>query len=215
LESFLNGELQGPSVTRVVLEGDPAPNIIEFASAEKADLIVMPTHGHGPLRQFFWGSVLAKVLNDSGCPVWTGAHLADVPSKRSPLFHKIACAVDLGPHTLNALSWASQFASAFGALLLVIHILKPATGPRVNGSREESHLETVNRAREEIKRLLGTLGINADVAVASGSVPQVVHDLVLGLAADILVIGRYGPPSRLHADTYTLIRQSYCPVVSV
>jgi nucleotide-binding universal stress UspA family protein len=215
LESFLNSELQGPSVTPVVVEGDPALNIVEFACAEKADLIVMPTHGHGPLRQFVWGSVLAKVLNDSHCPVWTGVHLADVSSQRSPLFHKIACAVDLGTQTLSTLAWASQFASAFRAPLLVIHVIQPVTGTRLNGSSGDPQLEAVNRAREELERLLTTLGINADIAVASGSVSQVVHDIVLGLAADILVIGRFWPPSRLHADTYTLIRQSHCPVVSV
>jgi nucleotide-binding universal stress UspA family protein len=199
----------------VVVEGEPAPNIVEFASAEKADLIIMPTHGHRPFRQLFWSSIVAKVLHDSCCPVWTGVHLADVVSKHPPFFHRIACAVDLGPHTLSALSWASQFASAFGALLLVIHVVKPATGTRLNGSVGDFQLEAVNRAREEIGRLLSNLDINADIAVGSGSVSQVVYDLALGFAADILVIGRYGLPRRLHADTYTLIRQSHCPVVSV
>jgi nucleotide-binding universal stress UspA family protein len=215
LESFLSGELQGPSVTRVVIKGDPAPNIVELASVEKADLIVMPAHGHRPFRELLWGSVVAKVLHDSCCPVWTGVHLANIASTHSLFFHRIACAIDLGPHTLNALAWASEFASAFGAPLLVIHIIKPVTAAGVNGSAGESQLDAVSRARGEIEHLLGKLGIIAEIAVGAGSASKVIYDLALGFAADLLVIGRHELPIRLHADTFTLIRKSHCPVVSV
>ena len=43
----------------------------ETARDEKVDLIVMSTHGHGVLYRFLLGSVAAKVLHDSDCPVWT------------------------------------------------------------------------------------------------------------------------------------------------
>ncbi len=172
----------------------------------------MSTQGHRPFRQFFLSSVVAKVLRDSSCPVWTGVHLADVAVNDFAVFQKIGCAIDLGLHTESALRWASQFASAFGALLLVIHVTKPTTGTKLDSA---AHVELVRQAREEIAYLLSSLGINAEIAVGSGSVPQVVYDLALGFAADILVIGRYAEPHRLHSDTYTIIRRSHCPVVSV
>lgn len=215
LESFLNTELQGTSVTRAVIKGDPAAIIVELASAERADLIVMPAHGHRPFRELLWGSVVAKVLHDSCCPVWTGVHLANIASTHSLVFHRIACAIDLGPHTLNALAWASEFASAFDAQLLVIHIIKPVTGVRVNGSAGDSQFDAVSHARGEIERLLSNSGIIAEIAVGTGSAPKVIYDLALGFAADLLVIGRHELPTRLHADTFTLIRESHCPVVSV
>jgi nucleotide-binding universal stress UspA family protein len=45
--------------------GDPAQNLVQLAHAEAVDLIVMPTHGHGPIRRSILGSVAAKVLHGS------------------------------------------------------------------------------------------------------------------------------------------------------
>ena len=55
LETFLAAELAGTEARRVVLEGDPARQIVEYAHEENVGLIVMPTHGYGPFRQFILG----------------------------------------------------------------------------------------------------------------------------------------------------------------
>jgi hypothetical protein len=77
---------------RVVLEGDPARQIVDYAHEEKVDLIVMPTHGYGPFRQFILGSITAKVLHDADCPVWTGVHLEEAPQVTEPHRSGISCA---------------------------------------------------------------------------------------------------------------------------
>ena len=73
LEAFLAEDLQGLSVKRVLLVGDPGREIVKYAHSHKFGLIVLPTHGYGPFRQFLLGSVTAKVLHDADCPVWTVA----------------------------------------------------------------------------------------------------------------------------------------------
>src|ERR1022692_4082168 len=103
-------------VRRVVLEGDPTQTIVEFASAEKCDLIVMPTHGYGPFRRFLLGSVTAKVLHDAICPVWTGPHMERAPDYSSVHFQNIVCAIDPGEPPLVVASAAE----ATSADLLVI-----------------------------------------------------------------------------------------------
>ena len=65
LETFLAGELQGVQAKRVVLDGDPARQIVDYAHEENVGLIVMPTHGYGPFRQFILGSITAKVLHEA------------------------------------------------------------------------------------------------------------------------------------------------------
>ena len=65
VDSFLKNEFQNVATTRVMLEGDPASRIAEYAGHEKVDLIMMPTHGYGPFRRFLLGSVTAKVLHDN------------------------------------------------------------------------------------------------------------------------------------------------------
>ena len=77
LDQSLRPELDGIAVKRLVLRGDAAREIAQTARNEKVDLIAMSTHGFGAFYRFLLGSVTAKVLHDSGCPVWTGAHLEE------------------------------------------------------------------------------------------------------------------------------------------
>lgn len=55
----------------LVLRGDPADQIVETASRERADLIVIATHGHTGFRRFMFGSVAEKVVRRSDRPVLT------------------------------------------------------------------------------------------------------------------------------------------------
>lgn len=52
-----------------VLSGDAAHQIVDAARQEKADLIVMSTHGETGWRRFVSGSVAEKVVRLAECPV--------------------------------------------------------------------------------------------------------------------------------------------------
>src|SRR5215813_10159269 len=78
LEYFLDEELKHLQLKRILIEGDPARKLVEYASSHEMDLIVMPTHGYGGFRRFMLGSVTAKVLHDADIPVLTGVHMEDV-----------------------------------------------------------------------------------------------------------------------------------------
>jgi nucleotide-binding universal stress UspA family protein len=49
----------------LVVEGDPASTILEFAEQNKIDLLVMGTLGKGGLERFLLGSVTDKVVKHS------------------------------------------------------------------------------------------------------------------------------------------------------
>jgi nucleotide-binding universal stress UspA family protein len=51
--------------------GNPARRITEIASDRDADVIVMGTHGRGPVAHFIMGSVAERVVRTAGCPVLT------------------------------------------------------------------------------------------------------------------------------------------------
>lgn len=59
----------GLRVTPVVQTGNAAESIIDYASAEGVDLIVMSTHGRSGVRRWVYGSVADKVLRGATCPV--------------------------------------------------------------------------------------------------------------------------------------------------
>jgi nucleotide-binding universal stress UspA family protein len=53
----------------VFLEGDPATEIIRYATASNIDLIVMGTHGRTGLERLLLGSVAEQVLRGAPCSV--------------------------------------------------------------------------------------------------------------------------------------------------
>ena len=52
-----------------VLEGDPAIGIIEYATTNKVNLIVMATHGRSGLGRWAYGSVAQKILHGASSPI--------------------------------------------------------------------------------------------------------------------------------------------------
>ncbi len=53
----------------MVIQGDPATQIVRLADDEQADIIIIATHGLTGLRKFMFGSVTEKVIRLSNCPV--------------------------------------------------------------------------------------------------------------------------------------------------
>jgi nucleotide-binding universal stress UspA family protein len=59
----------GISVRHVLLEGDPAEQIVRHAAESHTDLIVMGTQGRTGMERLLLGSVAEKVLRDATCSV--------------------------------------------------------------------------------------------------------------------------------------------------
>ena len=53
----------------IVVSGEPAEAIVDTATNEHADLIVMATHGYTGVRRWALGSVADKVLHASATPL--------------------------------------------------------------------------------------------------------------------------------------------------
>jgi len=71
--AHLVGEMaQGGTQARTMVgHGDAASEIVRIADLEKADLIVIATHGTTGWRRFVFGSVAERVVRLASCPVLT------------------------------------------------------------------------------------------------------------------------------------------------
>ena len=225
LEVFLAADVSGSSVRRLVVKGDPARKIVQYALNEQSDVIVMATHGLGGFRRHLLGSNTAKVLHDADCPVLTGVHLEGTGGAAPFPIRRILCAVDLGPQSANALAWASSLQKEFDARLTLAHAaLAPPQRARLGAPHREEAPESNwsatirSAAQEELEQLRSDSKATADILVESGEPAQVISEAAHRVYADILVIGRgsaAGALGRLRANAYAIIRQSPCPVVSV
>jgi nucleotide-binding universal stress UspA family protein len=58
-------------VKPMVVRGQPADEIVRVAAENRADMIVIATHGRTGWRRFIFGSVAEKVVRLASCPVLT------------------------------------------------------------------------------------------------------------------------------------------------
>ncbi len=210
-------EMDVPDVMRISTMGDPAFEIVQYAEKNGVDLIMMPTHGYGKFRSLLLGSVAAKVLHDAHCPVWTSAHLEAIALEAHTEVHHILCAIELGGETVELMQAARELAEAWDAKLSLAHAVP------VDEVRPEKYLESefrgalVASSEEEIAEFQRSAGTELPVRVAAGNASQVVRDAAIEAGADLVVLGRgklHATFGRLRTNTYAIIRDSPCPVLS-
>jgi nucleotide-binding universal stress UspA family protein len=211
-------EFAGLTVDRVAEIGDPAETITRYAHTQGADLIMMPTHGYGPFRSLLLGSVTAKVLHDSQCPVWTGTHMEEPPALQHLAGRNILCAVDASPKSSPLMEWAAEYARLTGATLRLVHVVSGIQGwPDRQLDREfEEALRT--QAHETIEKLQNSVGVRAPLCVAVGEVAGAVREEAERHNSDLILIGRgllHETMGRLRTHSYGIIRHAPCPVLSV
>lgn len=123
---------------RVILSGCDVPischvetgpvvaKLDEHARAAEADLLVMTTHGRGPLRRAWLGSVADGLLRRTPCPI-----LAIRPRKGEQLeveereFHHILVTLDGSPESREILPFARASAHTSGAEITLFQVIPP------------------------------------------------------------------------------------------
>ncbi len=218
MDSYLVEELKHFSVERVLLQGDPGHEIVNYAHEGRFDLIMLPTHGYGRFRRFLLGSIAVKVLHDAMCPVWTSVHSERIAPLEKIVFRSVVCAIDLGPQSCRALKWAAQFARETESELTIVHAMPMLKGIPEFSVDQNWKMDTIRQAEERIAAMNQSLGIEAKISIVPDDVPEGVRNCAESAAADLLVIGRHngnGIMGRLRTNAYSIIRQSPCPVVSV
>jgi nucleotide-binding universal stress UspA family protein len=73
----------GMILQRVVLQGDPATELLAFATSVNADLIATGSHGHGFVTRMLIGSVTTRILRCATCSVLTVPHAAAMTQART------------------------------------------------------------------------------------------------------------------------------------
>jgi nucleotide-binding universal stress UspA family protein len=217
LRQFASQVFPGQQTQAIVELGEPGSVIDRVAQQQRADLVMLATRGHGPVRRFLLGSITAKVLHDVSAAVWTGvgAALSDHPV-RIP-YQSIVCALDDSREAEGVLRAAAYLSSAYRAQLWIVHVVPtPPAYPDVDLGEQTEELKEASQIR--LRELKAKLGVDAPHTVIDALLGDGIHHEVVRRKADLLITGRghsIGTFSRLWSHLYSIIRDSPCPVLSV
>jgi len=217
LNAFLAKDFPVSHHPRILVAGDAAKQIAATAR-HGFDLIVMPTHS-GTFRRTLLGSTTAKVLNDVDCPVATSLHAETI--KVRPMEHREwLCAIALSKDSERVLRFAHRASSEAGAHLRIIHAI-PGNDPNLPVLLDlEEQIQSAERlqALERMDALQRKVGSHALVRITIGPVKAALIEAIRRSDADALIVGRSpqsGLQGRLRDLTYSLVRDSSVPVISI
>ena len=218
LTDFAASGFPGLRPACVVEQNEAGQAIVRRAQSSGADLIMMPTHGHGVFRSMLLGSTTSKVLHDATPAVWTAAHLEDTPTPQHTAWKNIVCAVDLVPESVQLIRMAAQLAGKDGGQASIVHSV-PGTQVRPDMYFDmtlENSLKDF--ASVEIAKMQAEAGTDFPVCLEIGNVSNVVAAAATQNSADLVIIGRgviHKFAGRLRTHAYAIIRDSPCPVLSI
>jgi nucleotide-binding universal stress UspA family protein len=186
-------------VGAAIKQGDPGSEILRFARAKSARLIVMGAAGaERPDRPI--GSVTAIVVARSDCPVLIVPAGRRVTSQRAGLFERIACAVDLAPSSVSVMRQALGLAWETHAHVSFVCVM---TEPKPSAAEVERHiLDAVPRDAEAWCEI--------EVVVKAGVPATEIVKIAERSDVDLLVIG---PPRQWTSTTQAVLAKSLCPVL--
>lgn len=115
------------AVSSTVANGPVSRSLEEHAGSTKPDLIVMSTHGRGPMSRAWLGSVADHLTRHVGMPVLLVRPEEDVEVRLTDMhrFRRILVPLDGSDRAEASLEWATRIARATGAALSLIRIVPP------------------------------------------------------------------------------------------
>ena len=203
-----------------VVQGNPAPTIVDYAQRYDQDLVVMPTHGRDGVSRYLLGSVSEKVVRLSAVPVLS---VRMQPDERLTFpYENVLVPTDGSTAATHAAERLVEFAAALDATVHVLSVVEDATlGPDVRSAvSEEDGERAATDAVEAVVSEAETRGVADTVRhVEHGSPVEVILDCID--SNDIHAVGM-GTTGRRGTDRILLgsvaektVRSAPVPVVTV
>lgn len=208
--SYLSGlatrlEEQGLLVEHVLLEGQAAEQIIEFAHTHNVGLLVLSSHGRSGLSGWNVSSTVQKVIMGARISVMIiRAYQLESADLSGPAYERLMVPLDCSQRAECALPFATGLARFYGSRLILAHVVKEPDLPRQTPPSPED-VELVDRLkarnREEASRQLEQLQARLPEhietrLVDSNSVAAMLHELAEKERIDLVVMCAHGQAGR-------------------
>lgn len=206
-QAYLEKQVQqmqadGLDASHVILEGNSAESIIDFAHANQVDLIALSTHGRTGLSGWNVSSVVQKVLLRSYRSILL-VRAYSIENDMQVQYKRLFVAMDGSTRGEYVLPFAIAMAQHHQSHLLVSTVIeKPQLIQRLPPSDEETQLlkqftemnqKSIVRYHEQIRTQLSLKGINTETHVrVADHVISTLHDLVNEVKADLVMLVAHG-----------------------
>jgi nucleotide-binding universal stress UspA family protein len=144
----------GITVQRVMLHGDPATELLSFATNVRADMIASGSHGHGFVARMLIGSVTTRMLRCSTCSVLSVPHLAAMTGVRTTAEPPVVTAIPRGQWSTQLDTFTRRNAGRRGVL--------EVDDPEIGAQAQENDYPLLGAAfdahGERVELMLGELG---------------------------------------------------------
>lgn len=217
---------ENAKVSRYILSGTPAREIVDHAERHKADLVIIGTHGHGTIARFFLGSVADRVVHEAHCPVLvTKKPKGKVkhPKKKSRPFTRILFPTDFSETSNLALDQAVALTKDMDAELFVLHVVDDSLISThveeerkiiLKELREHALKEMHDQLPEELLENFETIG-----AVQRGDPGKKIAAYAEKNHCDLIILGTHGRTgierALIGSVADKVVRRAKCPVFLV
>jgi universal stress protein A len=139
-----------------------------------------------------------------------------------PRISRILVAVDFSFHASNALEWARSFAEAFGAKLILLHVIDAIAeiGSDIDGVM--TGIDSFQLLRDEAHKCMGELKAlipDAQIVIREASARPAIVDAALELNCQMIIMGTHGRSGLEHllmgSVAEYVVRHSKVPVLTV
>jgi nucleotide-binding universal stress UspA family protein len=218
VENHTHDDIQPELVVQI---GVAADSIVSFAQLQKADVIVMGTHGRRGFDRLMLGSVTDRVMRTASCPVLAAskpAHGSVAAGKERGHVHhlsRILFCADFSENSERALRYAISATAEYDAELTLLHVLEGVPSP----AKTE---EATAAAADRLDKLIppeGRKSLKIRTAVRTGKpYPQIIQ-LAMEAQIDLVIMGVRGRGALdvavFGSTTYRVMQLGSCPVLAV
>ena len=220
----------GPRVVSALLAGPVADILTHYVRDSGTDLVVMSTHGRGPLQRAWLGSVADHLIRNLEVPVLLVRPREEVSVPAGPPgIGRIMVPLDGSPLAEAALVPAAALARLLGAEVVLLQVVPPLImdiaplGPRSIGYHEEIIALRRSVAHDYLQGLaeqLGQQGLRAiALAVLGPGVAETILDVAGRERIDLLAVATRGQGGirrlTLGSVADKLVRAAEAPVLVI
>jgi nucleotide-binding universal stress UspA family protein len=204
--------LDGQRVYGAARLGLPSETIIDEAIDQRADLIVLGTHGYSGFRHLLTGSVCEDLARSAPCPVLTIGPHVDKRFAHPERPTRILVPVDFTPESLEAVPAVLSLAGDFETSITFLHVRK-ANSSGLPSARAKHFIGLMRRM---FQRLVPD-SCTTRYLVEDGDPASTILSVAYESFADVIAMGvrekKDVPFTFRSTVTYKVIAGAQCPVL--